>query len=96
MAVHTTEPGVCQKAWTKTSDRPLRVYASFVQSGLVDETYDELLRIVLYKSQDVWWEPIQIEYHPVRDRFIESIELRLTEIDDGTVARLPAKRRVEA
>ena len=80
---------------TAVSDRPLRVYASFVQSGPVDKTYDELLRIVPYKSQDEWWEPTQIEYHPVRDQFIESIEFRLFETD-GAVARLPRNRRVEA
>ena len=52
------------------SERPLRVYASLVESNFVDDTYDELLRIVPFKSQDVWWEPSQIEYHPVQDCFI--------------------------
>ena len=61
------------------SQRPLQMYASFVQSKRVDDTYDQLLRIIPYKSQDVWWEPTQFEYHPVQDRFIESIEIRLTE-----------------
>ena len=62
---------------TTVSDRPLCVYASFVQSGQVDEAYDKLLWIMPYKSQDVWWEPTHIEYHPVRDQYTKT---------DGTVA----------
>ena len=77
---------------TAVSQHPLQVYAISVQSNLVDNTYDQLIP---YKKQDVWWEPTQIEYHPIQDRFIELIEIRLTEAD-GTVVELPGNRHVEA
>ena len=62
---------------------------------MVDDTYDQLIHIVPYKSSDVWWEPPQIKYHPVQDQFFESIEIGLTEAD-GTVVQLPGNRCVEA
>ena len=33
------------------SERPLRKKASFIQSNLVDDTYDKLLNVIPYKSR---------------------------------------------
>ena len=52
---------------------------------MVDNTYDELLHIVPYKGQDVWWELSHMEYHPMRDRFNKSIEIQLTEVDSAVI-----------
>lgn len=67
-------------------ERPLFVYVNLVESQWLEESYDELLRTVPYKSGGVWWEPQQVHYHRLRGSQIETVHVRVREVDGSPVA----------
>ena len=67
-------------------ERPLFVYVNLVESQWLEESYDELLRTVPYKSGGVWWEPQQVHYHRLRGSKIETVHIRVKEVDGRPVA----------
>ena len=66
-------------------ERPLFVYVNLVESQWLEESYDQLLRTVPYKSGGAWWEPPQVHYHRLRGSQIETIHVRVKEIDGRPV-----------
>ena len=67
-------------------ERPLFVYVNLVESQWLEESYDELLRTVPYKSGGVWWEPQQVHYHRLRGSKVETVHVRVKEVDGRPVA----------
>ena len=69
----------------QTIERPLFVYVNLVESQWLEESYDELLRTVPYKSGGAWWEPRQVHYHRLRGSTIETAHVRVTEVNGRPV-----------
>ena len=69
----------------QTIERPLFVYVNLVESQWFEESYDELLRTVPYKSGGAWWEPRQVHYHRLRGSTIETAHVRVKEVDGRPV-----------
>ena len=46
----------------------------------MDGAYDELLRMVPYKTHDIWWEPRRVQYHRHRGQGMEICRVRVTEL----------------
>ena len=67
-------------------ERPLFVYVNLVESQWLEESYDELLRTVPYKSGGAWWEPQQVHYHRLRGSKIETVHVHVREVDGSPVA----------
>ena len=70
VAVHQAQSSVRREAIPRVSGRSRRSITRLdtLSEHPLRDSCDDLLRVVLYKSQDVWWVPSQIEYHPIRDR----------------------------
>ena len=69
----------------QTIERPLFVYVNLVESQLLEQSYNELLRTVPYKSGGAWWEPQQVHYHHLRGSKIETVHVRVKEVDGRPV-----------
>ena len=67
-------------------ERPLFVYVNLTESQWLEASYDELLRTVPYKSGGVWWEPQQVHYHRLRGSQIETVHVRIKEVNGRPVA----------
>ena len=68
----------------QTIERPLFVYVNLVESQWLEDSYDELPRTVPYKSGEAWWEPRQVQYHHLRRSRIETVHVRVTEVNQAT------------
>ena len=66
-------------------ERPLFVYVNLVESQWLEDSYDELLRTVPYKSGEAWWEPCQVQYHRLRGSTIETANVSVTEVNGRPV-----------
>ena len=69
----------------QTIERPLFVYVNLVESQWLENSYDELLRTVPYKSREAWWEPRQVQYHRLRGSTIETAHVHVTEVNGRPV-----------
>ena len=69
----------------QTIKRPLFVYVNLVECQLLGDLYDELLRTVPYNSGEAWWEPHQLQYHCLRGSRIETVHVRVTEVNGRPV-----------
>ena len=70
----------------QTIERPLFVYVNLVESQWLEDSYDELLRTVPYKSGEAWWEPRQVQYPRLRGSKIETVHVCVIEVDGRPVS----------
>ena len=64
------------------STRPLHVYCNVGTGSMVGNRVTDLLREIKYHSQNTThFEPIHIQYLPVRNELVEIVETQMTEID---------------
>ena len=70
----------------QTIEHPLFVYVNLVESQWLEESYDELLQTVPYKSGGAWWEPQQVHYHRLCGSKIETVHVRVNEVESRPVA----------
>ena len=69
------------KEGSQAVERPLYVYVNLVKSQWLEATYDQLLRTVPYKSGDVRWVSRHVQYHRLHRSRIETVHVRVTEVD---------------
>ena len=69
----------------QTIERPLFVYVNLVESQWLEDSYNELLRTVPYKSGEAWWEMHQVQYHRLRGSMIQTAHVRVTEVNGRPV-----------
>ena len=62
-------------------ERPLCVMIDLIETGWLNNVYDEILRTVPYKEGNVWWEPQYVQYHSYRGHVIETVRIRVNEMD---------------
>ena len=74
----------------QTIERPLFIYVNLVESQWLEESYDELLRTVPYKSGGAWWELRQVPYYHLHGSMIETSHVCLTEVN-GRPVTFPKK-----
>ena len=66
--------------------RPLHVYCSVGTSSMVGNRVTDLLREIKYHPQNTThFEPIHIQYLPVRNEMVEIIETQMAEINGDLV-----------
>ena len=69
----------------QTIERTLFVYVNLVESQWLEDSYDELLRTVPYKSGEASWEPRQVQYHRLHGSRIKTVHVRVTEVNGRPV-----------
>ena len=66
------------------SNRSIHVYSDVGSSSIVLNQVTDLLREIEHKGADegtVYFEPLHVEYHPVRNEVVETIETQVSETD---------------
>ena len=66
-------------------ERPLFVTIDLIESGWVNNVYDEMLRTVPYKHGNLWWEPRHVLYHDHRGHGIVMAHIRVKEMNGSEV-----------
>ena len=77
-----------------TSSRTLMVYSDVLRSNLVGDTKHPLLREVVYKrdgSGSIYFEPLHVQWLPIRRPFLDVIEVQVTETNGKLVKFGPGK-----
>ena len=67
-------------------EHPLFVYVNLVESQWLEDSYDELLRTVPYKSGEAWREPRHVQYHRLCVGRIETVHVPVKEVDGRPVS----------
>jgi len=76
------------------STRPLRVYCNVGTSSMVGNRVTDLLREIKYHSQNTThFEPMHIQYVPVRNELVEIVETQMAEIN-GDLAQFGAAHTI--
>ena len=66
--------------------RPLHLYCSVGTSSMVSNRVTDLLREIKYQSQGAThFEPLHIQYLPVRNEMVEIIETQMAEVNGDLV-----------
>ena len=63
-------------------ERPLCIMVDLIETGWLNNVYDEILRTVPYKGGNIWWEPQYVQYHSYRGHVIETVRIRVNEMDE--------------
>ncbi|KAJ7371661.1 hypothetical protein OS493_023681 [Desmophyllum pertusum] len=70
------------------SNRSMHVYSDVGSSTIVGNQVTDLLREIEYKGADkgtVYFEPLHVEYHPVRNEVVETIETQVSYDRDASL-----------